>query len=707
MNNIQLNGVSTHNLKHIDVQIPKNRITAIYGRSGAGKSSLAFSSLYKVCSDEFEALENGYTENSEYVIESYSGIIPAIAISQSSKNNNPRSTLYSYLNIAQILSFFAKEDSEIIPSFKYLKLNKPNNECPCCKGLGVIPSIDLTSIIEKDKSISNKPFLIWNKGTFSGLYHNLLLAFCEYENINTEIPFKNLSEIEKKKLLYGKTDFRLAFKFKYKGAVRQRRAYYEGVMLSVHNFVGKKSIEKAIIRENCPECFGARINLNIYRNINVLGLNIIDFLTLPFSDILEKLSGCSNISELIRVLSSINDMGLGYLNFSRSISSLSGGELQKLRFSRLLNSNISGVLLVIDEISSQINKKDFPAIFDKLKFLSKNNTVVLVEHTPYFIDKSDYRINIGPEAGKKGGRICPDEQILPIKINIQKHQTKHFFHFEQITKNNVIQQELKIPKKCLTVFTGVSGSGKSSIAKAIEEKEYAIYISQKYTNFSNRSVLASTIKINTLIADYFAKHTGTNSDYFLLSKKAGCKTCNGVGVIKYERGYDKDLYLTCPTCDGSLFDKDNEFIDLDVNGLTIIDFYNKEIKELYELFSEKDISFIKIIETMVGLGLGHLQLNRKTQTLSGGELRRVKLCEYLSRQKETKKILIIDEPIAGLDSETASKIAEFIRKKIFLFSAIILIEHRQEIIDFVDYEVKVGPFAGKLGGKILSQEFLK
>ena len=110
---------------------------------------------------------------------------------------------------------------------------------------------------------------------------------------------------------------------------------------------------------------------------------------------------------------------------------------------------------------------------------------------------------------------------------------------------------------------------------------------------------------------------------------------------------------------------------------------------------------------MVELGLGHLQLNRKTQTLSGGELRRVKLCEYLSRQKETKKILIIDEPIAGLDSETASKIVAFIRKKIFLFSAIILIEHRQEILDFVDYEVKVGPFAGKLGGKILSQEFLK
>jgi len=706
MNNIQLDGVSTHNLKNISVIIPKNKITTIYGRSGAGKSSLAFSTLYKLCSDEFEALENGYSENNEYEINSYSNIIPAIAISQLSTNNNPRSTLYSYLNIAQTLSFMAKDNSHSIPDFKYLKIHRPNNECPYCKGLGEIPIIDLENIVDQEISISEKPFSIWRTGTFSGFYHNLLLAFCELENIDTKIPFRKLSKIKQKKILSGKTNTRISFKFKYKGVTRQRRAHYEGVMLSAQNFIGKKSLEKATVREICSDCLGSRINLNTYCDINVLGFDFVDFITLPFSDLLDKLSDLSNADNLTKIINSICDIGLGYLTFSRSIPSLSGGELQKLRFSRLLNSNISGVLLVIDEISSQINGEDFPGIFNKLKKLSINNTIVLVEHSSYFITNSNHKIHIGLEAGHKGGYICPDEKISSTKKQVKKRRPTSFFYFKNVTKNNVVQQEFKIPKNCLTVFTGLSGSGKSSIARVIEERENAIYISQKSTNFSSRSVLASSIKVNTLIANYFSKNTGFDPGHFLLSKEAGCKTCDGIGVLKYERGYDKDFYLSCPTCEGGLFNNDSEFTDLEVNGLTIIDFYNKTITELYDLLTEIHTPFSKILETMVALGLGHLQMKRKTQTLSGGELRRIKLCEHLSKQKKTKNILIIDEPVAGLDPETASNIANFIYQKVPLFSAVILIEHRKEIIDFSDYEIKIGPSAGKLGGKVISQEFL-
>ena len=708
MNSIKLNGVSTHNLKNITIEISKNKITTIYGRSGAGKSSLAFSSLYKLCSDEFDALENGYGENHEYKIDSYSGIIPAIAIAQANKNNNPRSTLYSYLNIAQILSFISKKDSKHIPDFKYLKINKPDNECPMCRGLGEVTLINLNTIINEDLSIEEKPFSVWKNGTFSGMYHNLLLSYCQLENINTSIPFKQLSEIERKKILYGVTESRLAFKFKYKGSTRQRRAFYEGVMISAQNMIGQKSLGNATIRETCPECQGSRINLNSYqnKNIQILGLNILDFLTHPFSELLDRISNNSYSDEIIRILKSFCEMGIGYLSFSRSIPSLSGGELQKLRFSRLLNSNISGILLVIDEISSQINSKDFPMIFEKIQKLSLNNTIVLIEHSPYFIANADFKIHIGIEAGEKGGYVCPNEKILPIKKNVQRHKTKNFIHFKDVNKHNVFNQNFQIPKGCLTVLTGPSGSGKSSIAKVIEEREAAIYISQKSSSFSSRSVLSSTIKINTLIADYYSKNTDMESKDFLLSKDAGCKTCDGTGIIKYERGYDKDIYLTCPTCEGDLFDKKNESVELKVNGLNIIEFYNKEIKELYSLLNKTDTPFNKTLETMVSLGLGHLQLKRKTQTLSGGELRRVKLCEHLSRQKQTKKILIIDEPVAGLDPETASKIADYIHQKVSLFNAIILIEHRQEIIDYSDYEIQIGPSAGKLGGKVLSQRFL-
>lgn len=707
MNNIQLNGISTHNLKNIDIIIPKNSVTAIYGRSGAGKSSLAFSTLYKLCNDEFEALEKGYSENNEYEVKSYSNIIPAIAISQSNTNNNPRSTLYSYLNIGQVLSFLAKDNSLSIPDYKYLKINRPGNECPCCKGLGEIQTINLESIVNQDKCISEKPFSIWKNGTFSGLYHNLLIAFCAQENINTEVPFKNLSEVEQKKLLFSKSNARLSFKFKYKSTTRRRRAYYEGVMLDAQNSIGKKSHTNVKATEVCPECLGSKVNLEAYRNVNILGLDFTNFLTLPISDVLIKLSGLSNVIDLTRIIDSICDIGLGYLSLSRSIPSLSGGELQKLKFSRLLNSNISGVLLVIDEISSQVNGEDFSKIFDQIKNLSKRNTIVLVEHSPFFISNANYKIHIGPEAGYGGGYICQDEQILAIKTHRQKRRTKDFFHFHDLTKNNVVRQKLRIPKNCLTVFTGPSGSGKSSIARAIEQRENAIYISQKNTNFGTRSVLASSIRINNLIANYFSKYTGFDPANFLLSKEAGCKTCEGIGVIKYERGYDKDLYVSCPTCEGSLFEENSECANLEVNGLTIIDFYNREIAELSDLLPTNVDSLKIIFETMVELGLGHLQLNRKSQTLSSGELRRIKLCEHLSKTKHSKKILIIDEPVAGLDPETASKVAACICQKVHLFRAVILIEHRQEIIDFCDYEIKIGPYAGALGGKVLSQAFLE
>ena len=697
---IKLIGVSTHNLKNIDIIINKNSVTSIYGRSGAGKSSLAFSTLYKVCRDEFDALESGYTESQDYEIKDYENIIPAVAISQSNKNNNPRSTLYSYLNIPQILSSLIVEYREKIPEYKFLKINRPANECQECSGRGEIPSIELNDIVDNNKSISEKPFSIWEKGTFSDLYHKLLLAYSDIEGIDINTPFKNLSKDEGDKLLCGKSKERLSVSFNYRGASRKRKLFYEGVVLFSENSINKTSIRTMI---ECPKCLGVKVNIDLYSDIKIFGVSFLEFLKTPVSILIENLEILNNNNELINTLKSISSLGLGYLNLTRTIPSLSGGELQKLRFSRLLNSNISGVLVVIDEISSQINRNDFEGIFKKIKKLSDNNTIVLIEHSDYFISRSDNTIHIGPKPGKLGGYICPDEKIIPLKSPIIKNTPKDFFHFNGITRHNVINQNINIPKKCLTVLTGVSGSGKTTIAREIEKMKDTLYISQKSSSFNSRSVLASSLNLNKVIASYFSKHTDVDLNNFLLSKEAGCKTCSGIGVIKYSRGYDKDIYITCPTCEGLLFDKTNEYLYLQVNGLTIIDFYSKEVNELSASLKKLNNTLTRTLQTMVGLGLGYLSLNRKTQTLSGGEVNRVKLCDHLSRMKVTSKILIIDEPVSGLDAETASIVAKFIHSKVHLFAAIIIIEHRLEVIELADYMITVGPGAGKLGGEIQSQ----
>ena len=701
---IELYNVNTHNLKNISVSIPKNKITAIYGRSGAGKSSLAFSTLYQLCYDEFESLENGFNDNSQYKLSGYNGIIPSVAVSQNNKNNNPRSTLYSFLNIAQIISSLRIENS--IP-YSLLKLNKPDNECPYCNGLGYVSEISIHELIDENRSILENPFRIWRSGYLSELYHNLLIKFCEIQSIPINVRYKELLEKDKEKILYGCSHDKILVRYKHNGKYKQRKLFYEGVIPASKEKINLSSMSEIKNITECSHCLGSRVNYDIYHDIQINGINFIELLTAPLIELRDKLKDqAGTFYNLYRIFDSICEMGLGYISLNRSIPSLSGGELQKLKFSRILNSNISGVLFVIDEISSQLSDDYYPVIFNKLKNLSKNNTIVLVDHNSYFIERADVMLHIGKFPGDQGGYICDNEKIQPLNIFISRKKTKDFFKFENINKNNLINQSVNIPKKSITVFTGISGCGKSSLGRWIESYSNAIYITQKNSNYSSRSVLASTLKVSNVISDYFSKKTGLPTSEFLLNKNAGCKHCNGIGVMKYERGFEKDLYLDCHYCSGELFDKNNSSIYKTVDGLSLVDYYQTDINELIKKIPQDFSELKNILETAAQLGLGHLKLSRKTQSLSGGETRRLKLCEHLSRQKETKRILIIDEPIAGLDSETASQVSNFIYQKAELFSAVILIEHRKEVLPFVVYEVKIGPYSSNNGGKVLSQEFL-
>ena len=326
----------------------------------------------------------------------------------------------------------------------------------------------------------------------------------------------------------------------------------------------------------------------------------------------------------------------------------------------------------------------------------------------FFINNADEKIHIGKYPGSRGGFICEDEIIginkhLPSKSSQVKYP-QEFLRFDHLNKNNVINQSVKIPKKNITVFTGISGSGKTSIAKIIEERTNAIYISQKNANYSSRSILASSLKLSERIAQYFSKHTGIPEDEFLLYKNAGCTECKGTGIVKYERGFESDLYLTCQICDGDLFNYSDLLLNSRVNNRNIIEVYKEEIINLMDYFYDDNIN--KVLNTIMELGLSHLNLGRKTQTLSGGEVRRIKLCENFSRQKQTTKILIIDEPTSGLDAETADKVMHLIQCNKELFQAIIIIEHREEILRYCDFEIKIGPFSGIHGGNVLSQDWL-
>ncbi|MEQ9997979.1 ThiF family adenylyltransferase [Pectobacterium versatile] len=700
-------GIETHNLKNINANIPINKVTVIYGRSGAGKSSLAFSSIYQLCKDEFDAIENGYLNEGDYKVTHYDRLKPAVALPQRNTNNNPRSTIYSYLNIPQALSSLKTKSNLSIPDYHQLKLNKYENACPHCLGRGDVVQVDEGGLINEHCRLDEKPFLCWRSGELSDYYNQLFLAYCQKNNINIASDFSSLSQEEKHIILYGESDEKITFRCKHKGKIKQRRAFYKGVMLYANNNIGRNQSTSQYGKETiCPSCKGSRINPTLAR-LNVIGLSFDEFLLLPISALCTVLENESSESTLLRVLSSINNIGLGYLNLSRSIPSLSGGELQKLMFSRLLTSNTTGILVVIDEISSQINPVDYPDILSKIRKIAEKNTVVLVEHSQYFIDHADKNIHIGKFAGSAGGEICEYEEIQPLKNMHDRNNISDFHHFEALNKNNIINQSVKFPKEGVTIFSGVSGSGKSSLAKAICEVTESTYISQKLPSYSGRSSVASITELNKPIANYFSQKTDLDSIYFLpnIDKKGnggGCKSCEGKGIIKYERGFEKDIYITCHECNGMLFDSRSDEVKTVVNGMSIIDIYNAELKDLLNFFNDPKIDHI--LMTIEILGLSHLKLNRKTQSLSGGEMRRIKLCEILSKKRKSNKLLFIDEPAAGLDPETASKVLSFIYQKSPLFSAIVVIEHRPEAEDYADFKVSIGPGSGEQGGQILAQE---
>lgn len=705
MHKIIFEGIETHNLKKIDISVPFNKVTVIYGRSGAGKSSLAFSSIYQLCKDEFDAVENGYLNESDYKVSNYSGLIPAVAMPQRNTNSNPRSTIYSYLNIAQALSALKIKNNLEIPSYDKLKLNNYKNECPHCLGLGETVIVDEDELINENCRLDQKPFSCWRNGELSDYYHQLLMAYCEKNNIKVDDTFNSLSLEKKELILRGESTEKLSFRFKHKGKIKQRRAFYKGVMSFANANIGRSQTNSKYKKEeNCSFCNGSRINHETAK-LEVIGFNFENFLLSPISDLCINLEKIISESALFRVLSSINNMGLGYLNLSRSIPSLSGGEIQKLMFSRLLTSNTTGILIVIDEISSQVNPIDFQDIYGKIKKLSEKNTIILVEHTQYFIDNADQQIHIGKYAGSSGGNLCEQEIIQPQKNKNPKNIISDYYYFEDLNKNNVIKQSITIPKECVTIFSGISGSGKSSLAKAICSITDSIYISQKLPSYTGRSTVATITDLNKSIAEYFSNRTSLDIGYFLPNKQGGCETCEGKGVIKYERGFEKDIYISCHKCDGKLFNLNSEEVTTLVDGMSIIDVYDTELKELSFFFNNSKIK--TILKTIDSLGLSHLKLNRKTQTLSGGEMRRVKLCEILSKSRKTNKILFIDEPAAGLDPETASNVLNYIYQKSKLFNAIVIIEHRPEAEDYADFKISVGPLSGKQGGKILDQQIIQ
>jgi len=648
-------GARTNNLKGLNVNIKLNSITAITGVSGGGKSSLAYDTLFAICRKQFNQLDLGSYEDSKYKVKKFTGAIPSISLSQNNYNSNPKSTVYSYLDVPSFLYSIIPANNNLI-NHSSLRLNKPGNECPHCQGNRETLSLSENLVVDCLKPLQENPFKCWSGANLSR-HTALLRAFCEDQKIDLEKSISDLSLDQKNKILYETSSRKFKINFSFGGKRRSREERYIGPIKQLSDLSKSdkvsllKNFMKFCLHAPCTHCDGTGINPDIYKNSKIASISFYDFLRHPITDVIELFdSNCGEISdainELIQKMKTLVELGLGHISLIRQIPSLSGGELQRLRFGQVCNTSISGVMFVVDEISSQISFNNYHIIIEKMRNICSNgNTIVMIDHNNFFVQSADRIICIGPESGAGGGYIIP---YLPSVDNFNKMDREFklldMVFLPSVTKNNVLNVAVSVPRNSVTGIFGISGSGKSSFARAVADSvSGTYYVSQKQMRGNIRSNVATALDLVSSIASIYSLNSNKNKDNFLpQSGKLGCCiNCNGTGVVVFTRTFEKTIRVVCPLCEGELF---SDIVDnINVCDINIKKFYGLPLRSLPKKLVEQNKKINLAINIAEALGVSHLSLNRKISSLSGGEVRRIKLLQALMSSGKDK-ILIIDEP---------------------------------------------------------------
>ncbi|WP_321298508.1 excinuclease ABC subunit UvrA [Marinifilum fragile] len=638
------------------------------------------------------------------------------------------------------------------PNVHTFSFNNPVGACPKCEGFGKVIGIDEDLVIpNKTVSIYDDAVVCW-KGEKMQEWKNQLIYAADKFDFPIHRPYFELSDEQKLLLWTGNKHFKgLNAFFKYLES-KQYKIQYR-VMLS--RYRGKTT---------CPDCRGTRLKKEA-GYIKIEGKNIQDLVLMPIADLngffknLELSKTEEQIAKRLLVdirnrLQFLSDVGLGYLTLNRLSSSLSGGESQRINLATSLGSSLVGSLYILDEPSIGLHSRDTDLLIKVLKQLRDlGNTVIVVEHDEDIILAADHVIDIGPHAGRLGGEVVFEGDLSALKksnksltsqyisqertIPVPENRKKWNNYIEIIgaRENNLKGLNIKFPLNIMSVITGVSGSGKSSLVKTILypalKKHYGGYsdksghfdllqgdlqlvkniefVDQNPIGKSSRSNPVTYLKaydeIRKLFADQKAsQYAGFKASHFSFNIDGGrCDECQGEGIIKVEMQFMADIYLQCESCKGRRFKDD--ILDIRYNGKNIHDVLEMTVNEATEFFGVSKGSIEKKIaqrlKPLVDVGLGYVKLGQSSSTLSGGESQRVKLASFLAKEKAEPCLFIFDEPTTGLHFHDIHKLMDAFNALIERGHTLIIIEHNMEIIKSADWLIDLGPEGGNNGGKIV------
>ncbi|PTH57477.1 ATP-binding cassette domain-containing protein [Staphylococcus agnetis] len=727
MTHIHIRGARQNNLKNIHVAIPKHQLTVVTGRSGSGKSSLIFNTIAaeseRLLNETYSSyIQHQLTHYDKPDVDQIENLPVAMIINQKRLGGNSRSTVGTISDIyASVRLLWSRIGEPFVGYSDVFSFNNPNGMCETCQGLGYVEDIDLNELLDYEKSLNegaiNFPSFkpdSWRgkRYRYSGLFDNdkKLKDYTE-EEMHTFL-YTEPTTLKNPPSNWPKTA-------KFEGLIhRFRRSFLINDNFEKKRFL--KDVQRVVTTHQCPTCNGQRLNQKVLR-CKINGMNIAEFTaltieeTIPFLKTIQSDKAAFIIKPLLTQLEALNDIGLNYLTLGRETTTLSGGESQRIKLIRHLNSPLTDLVYIIDEPSVGLHPEDIEKINQiMLNIRDKGNSVIIVEHDPDVIKIADHVIDIGPGAGKNGGNVTFEgtyRDLLksdtdPGRALTRHHQLKthtpihykNWYTLNHISRNNLNDVSVKIPKQALTVLTGVAGSGKSSLIKAGFEREpNAIFIDQKPVHASNRSNLLTYMDVFDEVRDFFSKATGLKKGMFSYNSEGACPNCNGKGVLKTELAFMPDFSQVCEVCGGTRYKQ--EVLDAKVEGKSIADVLALTVEEAITLF-EKELTIASRLKALQSTGLYYMTLGQSLDTLSGGEMQRVKLSRYLT-EKMSNHVFIFDEPTTGLHEDDIPILQSRFEQLIKDGNTVILIEHNLTMMTQADWLIDVGPGAGTKGGHIL------
>lgn len=666
------------------------------------------------------------------------------------------------------------------PTPAMFSFNSPQGACEECHGLGFLMEVDPDLVApDQSETISGGAIIPWNGAYIDGGWNNQMLnAVCKRYRIPMDVPYKSLSAHHKNILLHGTGDEKIEVVFDGKDGKSHARfnRVFEGVIPNLLRRYKdtasediRRWIESFMSQKNCPSCLGTRYRKQVLA-ILVDKKNIAEISKMSIESALEFFQNYSPkghakeiskpiIREILQRLGFLNDVGLSYLTLSRTASTLSGGESQRIRLATQIGSRLTGVLYILDEPSIGLHPRDNARLLATLTALRDlDNTVVVIEHDMETIMAADYLIDIGPGAGTHGGevvacgkpsavaksaksltgRYMSGKRSIPIPKK-RRPGSGAAIKISGAAGNNLKSVDVSFPLGMLVCVTGVSGSGKSSLVNqtlypSLQKKLYnskvtalphksisglshldkVIDIDQSPIGRTPRSNPATYTKTFDAIRNLFAmlpesKIRGYSPGRFSFNVRGGrCETCEGDGELRIEMHFLPDVYVKCETCGGKRYNR--ETLEVLYKGKSISDVLAMTVAEALLFFD--NLSGIKHrLQTLSQVGLGYIRLGQPATTLSGGEAQRIKLAAELSKRATGKTLYILDEPTTGLHFEDILMLMSVIQELVNKGNSVIVIEHNLDVIKCADYIIDLGPEGGDRGGTIVAcgtpQEIVK